>query len=586
MISPVENIKSRLSIADVVSSYVKLEKAGANLKGRCPFHNEKSPSFFVSPGRNSYHCFGCNRGGDVFTFVQEIEGLSFPEALKLLADRAGVQLSSYSPKEAEESNRLHALLEAATVFYAENLKQYPKVTEYLMGRGLTEQTIADFRIGYAVPDWRMLFFHLRKTGYSEEDIEKSGLSIKSPKGYFDRFRGRIMFPIADTQGRVLGFSGRVFDNADDPKNAKYVNSPETVLYKKSKILFGYDRAKRAIAERDQCILVEGQFDLIMAHQIGSQNTVAVSGTALTEEQLGLIKRFTDNLVLAFDADAAGLKAALRGVGLALHMGFDVKMIRLPENQDPADYIRDVTHKNAADEWHKTVAGAQHIVLYLLDAIIGKRDDERTLRQNIQKQIVPFIAQIKNRLDQSYFIKTVAARTGIDENDMRDVVAEAARGMAHGDRHEAMPAGTRAGMADGPARPDSRDNALRKLAGLLFWKEEDAAFRGIVAAARERLAAIFAQDPGSEQPPAVPESYESEKDALVFETEMHYQGHERVSDEIEELLTNVEKAQLEQSLQAAMRELRFAEQGTDEGKVSALLKKCQDLSARIHELKKK
>ncbi len=573
MNSPVENIKSRLSIVDVVSSYVKLEKAGANFKGRCPFHNEKSPSFFVSPARNSYHCFGCNRGGDIFTFTEEIEGMNFSEALKHLAERAGVQLSSYSPKEAEETNRLYSLLDEATLFFETELQKFPAVIAYLNKRGLLPETIAQFRIGYVSPEWRTLFFHLRKKGYSESDIEKAGLSIKSMKasqGYFDRFRGRIMFPISDTQGRIVGFSGRVYDNADDPKNAKYVNSPETVLYKKSRILFGYDKAKRSLAERDECILVEGQFDLIMSHQAGTANTVAVSGTALTEEHLLLIKRFTDNLVLAFDADEAGLKAALRGVGLALTLGMDVKITTLPENLDPADFLQ--KHET---EWPNVISRAQHIVLFLLDHILEKKYDERKLRQAIQKEIVPFIARVSNRLDQSFFIKAISNKTGIEENDLREEANKAARNTTE-DTYSTPVVETEKNTS----QIKREDRALRRLIGLMLWKENDSEYGESLVKAKKRLQETLGENFNTKL-----NEYTAGKDTLIFEAEMYYQGNIHIADEIEELLANIERTYLETTLHVLLTELRQAEQGTDNEKVEAVLKKCQELSARIHELKK-
>src|SRR3972149_5550617 len=303
MLSPVEQIKDRLSIIDVISSYLKLEKAGQNFKARCPFHNEKTPSFFVSPSRNSYHCFGCNRGGDIFTFTEEIEGVSFSDALKTLAERAGVTLTATGNKEREENKKSYDLLEAATKFFETNLLRSETVKNYIKARGLKEETVRNFRLGFAPDGWSNLLDYLKAKGFPEKLIEENGLIIKCQKGYYDRFRGRIMFPLSDSQGRVVGFTGRIFDDGSKPSSAKategkYVNSPETVLYNKSKILYGYDKAKREMLKEDFCIIVEGQMDLLMAHQAGTANSVAVSGTALSEEHIKLIKRFTETIMLS------------------------------------------------------------------------------------------------------------------------------------------------------------------------------------------------------------------------------------------------------------------------------------------------
>src|SRR3989338_4852317 len=255
MSSPVEQIKDRLSIVDVISSYIKLEKSGSNLKACCPFHNEKSPSFFVSPTRGTFHCFGCSKGGDIFTFTEDIEGIGFQDALKLLADRAGIILQKENLEEKGEQNLQRKIINDASLFFEQNLANNIEAKNYLKDRGLKEETMKNFRVGYAPAEWRPLHSFLLGKGYKNEIIEKTGLIIRSEKSgpsgeniYYDRFRGRIMFPIADAQGRIVAFSGRIFKEMPGQKaesiSAKYVNSPETELYNKSSILFGYDKAKQ------------------------------------------------------------------------------------------------------------------------------------------------------------------------------------------------------------------------------------------------------------------------------------------------------------------------------------------------------
>ena len=415
MSSPVEKIKEHLTITDVVSSYLKLEKAGAYFKARCPFHNEKSASFFVSPARGSYHCFGCGKGGDIFSFVEEIEGIAFKEALRLLADRAGITLTREDTEGKSEESLLFKVLEDATRFYEAELPRHKDALAYLKKRGLTDETIKEFRVGYAPDGWTPLVSYLSGKGVRDASIEKAGLGIPGNNGLYDRFRGRIMFPIANSQGKVVGFSGRVYPEpkAGEKEMAKYVNSPETMLYNKSAILFGYDKAKTAFLKEGACILVEGQMDLLMAHQSGTKNVVAVSGTALTDMHLSLIKRFTDKLLLAFDADSAGLRASERGVRGALTFGMDVKIIKLPKGIDPAEAIL----KDPAI-WKDAVAHGMHIVDFYLEHLREMGYDERTFKMEVSKRVLPYVAAISNSIDQAHFVHVIAGAIGTPE----DVVA--------------------------------------------------------------------------------------------------------------------------------------------------------------------
>src|SRR3989344_977751 len=346
MSTPVEQIKERLSIADVVGSYMQLTRAGASLKGICPFHSEKTPSFFVSPARGSYYCFGCQAKGDIFTFVQEFEGLDFVGALRVLASRAGVTLQKMDPKQRSEYARLYQLLEKATRFFEAQLREGSEARQYLTARGLSDESIRSWRLGYAPDEWRSLFDYLITEGFKPEEMQKVGLvkvstqadpagnTASGTKRYYDAFRGRIMFPILDSASRVIAFSGRILPRLDDGKTGKYINSPETVLFSKSHVLHGFHLAKLAIREKDATILVEGQMDLLMSHQAGYRNTVASSGTALTTHQLERLRRLSENLLIAFDSDSAGLKAAERAIGLALSLGMNVKVIPL-QDKEPA-----------------------------------------------------------------------------------------------------------------------------------------------------------------------------------------------------------------------------------------------------------
>ena len=376
MRSKVEQIKSKLNIVDVVGSYLKLEKAGGNLKARCPFHNEKTPSFFVSPSRDSFHCFGCNKGGDIFEFVKEVEGIEFVDALKILAERAGVKLVNEDRSQRSEKGRLISAIENATRFYQGELKKNTPAKEYILKRGLTEKTVDEFKVGVAPDSWRAIYEHLRNLQFTDSEIEKTGLVIRSPKGFYDRFRNRIMFPINNVSGVTIGFSGRILPtiNQTAQDTAKYINSPQTDLYDKSKVLFGFDRGRVLMRTEDTCILVEGQMDLIMSHQAGHLNTVAVSGTALTDEHLKNIKRLANKLVLAFDGDQAGFKASQRGINLALGMGFDVRIAKLPNDVDPADLILE-----NSENWSNSVKNARHVVDFCLEVLESRGFEPRKFK---------------------------------------------------------------------------------------------------------------------------------------------------------------------------------------------------------------
>jgi DNA primase len=412
----VEQIKDRLPIADVISSYIKLDRAGSNFKGRCPFHNEKTPSFMVSPERNSYYCFGCQAKGDVFTFVQEFEKVDFKDALKMLADRAGIVLDTYrAPEEKQaddEKETLRKVMEQASSYYEEQLKGDAKSMEYLQSRGLSAETIKEWRLGATKKGWSNLYEHLKNSGVTDEMIEKAGLAKKGNHGFYDRFRSRIMFPIFDPHGKVVAFTGRFNEwEKDDEKeaSAKYLNSPDTVLFDKSHVLYGYHKAKAAIPKWKFTLLVEGQMDLLMCQQAGFSNAVATSGTALTVSQLEMLGRFSKNLLIAYDGDKAGVAAARRAWSLALSLGMDVKMALIPGGSDPADVIQ----KDPA-AFKTAIKKGVHVVEFYLRALLSRGLSGRALGQEVEKEILPYIKAIESPIDQAHFVSLVSSRTGIKE----------------------------------------------------------------------------------------------------------------------------------------------------------------------------
>lgn len=351
MNSVVEDIKARINIADVVGEYVRLTKSGANLKGLCPFHNEKSPSFMVHEDKQIFHCFGCGKGGDVFTFLMELENLDFREVLKMLAERTGVELSAGEPQEKSDKKKLLEIMELATKFYETQLWKgmgRAKALPYLTGRGLAEDSLRSFRMGYAPPGWDNILKFLVSRGYEVAEIAKTGLLVEKQQAsfaagkslaanYYDRFRDRIMFPITDPMGAVIGYSARVLPGADE-KMGKYINTPESALYHKGNALYGIYQAKGAIKAKGEALLVEGNLDVIAANQAGFAHTVAVSGTALTPSQVDTLKRFAPRVLMLFDMDSAGQAAAERSADLCAEKELDVRLVRLEGAKDAAEAV--------------------------------------------------------------------------------------------------------------------------------------------------------------------------------------------------------------------------------------------------------
>ena len=421
MENPIEEIKNRLDIIEVVGSYIKLQKAGINYRAVCPFHSEKKPSFFVSPTRQLWHCFGsCGEGGDIFKFVMKIEGVEFGDALRILAQKAGVELKSQSPEYAKlksERERLYEICEWAAKFFEKQFQESKtgkEAKDYLLKRGITEESLKKWRVGYAPDVWQSLSDFLNAKNYRKEEMEKAGLSLTSEKGSLhDRFRGRIIFPIFDLNSQVIGFGGRVFKDKDKNEVAKYVNTPQTILYDKSNVLYGLDKAKVTVRKQDYCILVEGYVDVIMVSQAGFENVVATSGTALTPFQLKILKRYTENLYTAFDMDIAGDAATKRGIDLAQAQEFNIKVIILPEGLDPADMVsKDIK------EWEKRVKEGKSILDFYFETTFSKFDlNSSDGERKIIKTLLPAIKKIPNIIIQSRWAAKLANKLGIKTEDV-------------------------------------------------------------------------------------------------------------------------------------------------------------------------
>ena len=411
----VGEVKSRVDIVELIESYVRLRQAGSSFVGLCPFHSEKTPSFHVSRDRQTFHCFGCGKGGDIFSFVMEMEGLSFSQALEYLADRAGVKLSGRGPRPDKQgspkSKTSRDALDEARIFFRSELSGPGGGAgqAYLARRGIAAEDAEQFELGWSPSSWDSLLKHLVARGFSFEEIFGAGLAVKSESGGYDRFRGRIMFPVRDDGGRMSGFGGRLIDG----DGAKYINSPEGELFNKRKLLYLLDRAKRAIRERGRIILVEGYMDAMRAHMRGFTETVASLGTSLTEEQAALVKRFADLCYIAYDADAAGNAASVRGMYILQRHGVDVRVAILPEGLDPDDVL---SREGGEAAFDMSIGKAMPLPLYHVRI---KRKDLKTPGKNrsSREEVLSGLASLP-ALDIAEYIPRIARGFGILEHELR------------------------------------------------------------------------------------------------------------------------------------------------------------------------
>jgi DNA primase len=432
-VSVIDEVKSRLDIVEVISSYVPLQKSGRNYKALCPFHSEKTPSFVVFPESQRWHCFGaCGEGGDVFTFVMKREGWDFRTALQELAQRAGVELRPRTPAQVqaeEEADRLRGLLDAAAQYYHHLLRHAPEAEgarAYVAQRDLDGETVERFLLGYSLPGWERARTYLTGRGYTVEELAKAGLLVQREESgsTYDRFRSRLMIPIRDARGRVIGFGARALDLGTANQGAKYINSPQTALFDKSRTLYGLDLARQAIHREDRVVIVEGYMDVMQAHQAGFANVVAQMGTALTEPQLRQLQRYTRRLVLALDPDAAGIQATLRGVevaqkvleqewkpvfdprgliGYEARLGAEIRVIQLPRGQDPDDLIR-----QSPQRWAALVEDAKPVVEFYMQHLLESSDvDDPKVKKSIADAMLPILRSVPDPVERSAYGQKLA-----------------------------------------------------------------------------------------------------------------------------------------------------------------------------------
>lgn len=562
----VEQIKAKLSILDVISPYVKLTKSGRNYKGLSPFNKEKTPSFYVNVERGTYYCFSSGQGGDQFEFIQKMEGVDFKGAMKILAEKAGVEIvytgSGTSKQDKDKRDRLYEAMARAEALYAAQLLEGKSVQgsayAYALSRGLSEETIKNWNLGHAPDAWRLVLEKLNEAGFTNAELVAAGLvkEADEKKGtWYDRFRKRLMFPIRDSAGRTVAFTGRALDPAD---LAKYLNSPETGLYKKSEILFGMDKAKDAIRTRGFALLVEGQMDLLLLHQIGFQNTIALSGTALTSQHLSLIKRYADNLMLALDSDRAGLAASMKNAIAALRSGMHVKAVRLPAGKDPADLAnedpKDLTNR---------IKNSEPIVEFFLSVLAESERDPHRLILAAEKTVLPLIAAIQSPMEREHFVGIAARSLGSTPEAIR---AGLGRLPKEGETapvqtpQDARPARSGPRPLDiASVRHGRRIYAIATCyAGTPIAKRLESEYNRIIGA------------PFPDEPP--PEHH-------IFEAGIAF-GEAPGERDADDLITAFEKALLAEQLQAATARLRVAEASKDESQIKEAGQQCSDLARRL------
>ncbi|MFO8101595.1 MAG: DNA primase [Dehalococcoidia bacterium] len=433
-----EDIKQRLDIVSIISEYVELEKAGRNFRGLCPFHTEKTPSFFVFPERQSWRCFGCNEGGDLISFMMKKEGLDFSEALKILAPRAGITLPERKQRAFEDERipRLHEINESAANYYHQLLLESPAAEharKYVQNRYLTPETVKEFRLGFSLDSWDGLKNYLQKQGYKETEMVSAGLLIAKEDRAYDRFRGRLMFPITDPKGRVIGFGARALDDS----TPKYLNSAESPVFAKNSVLYGIDRAKESIRQQGKAVIVEGYMDVLTAHQHGFRNVIASMGTALTENQIAILKGLTRHICLSLDADAAGSAATLRGIevcrnalaekvqgpkgwlGGPAQLGTEISIISMPEGKDPDEVIRE-----NPEEWQGLVENASPLMDHLFATTAGEFDLSRPEEvSQFVSRLVPLIAEMGDSGSREVYLTKLSKLTGLSDRVLRGKIAD-------------------------------------------------------------------------------------------------------------------------------------------------------------------
>jgi DNA primase len=584
MENQLEEIKHKIDIIALINGYVPLKKAGRNYKALCPFHSEKTPSFMVSPDRQIFKCFGCNEGGDAFEFVKKIDGVEFGDAVRKLADRAGVELKEYKPSGIEKRReRIFSINQTAAELYNYLLTKHRAgraALDYLHSRKINEASIKKFQLGFAPEKGDIAVSFLLKKGFPSEDISLAGHSFSTDRSkLFDRFRGRIIFPIKDTQGRVSAFSGRALGS----REPKYLNSPDTIVFSKSKSLYGVDLAKTEINKQKTAILVEGNLDVISSHQVGVNNAVAPLGTALTEKQIDILRRFSDDLIIGFDTDFAGNAAARRGIELAEEAGFSVKVIELEEGKDPDDLIR----KNP-NAWKKKVKEAVSIYDFILDTSLKKWDQSTADgKKKISKEILPVIAKLPDEIARDHYVQKIAALLRVSEDAVRS------------DLKKYVFTSQRDAVEQGVPTPskDSKINILeryllalilqtgglpKKITESFFSQRDTASLFTIIKKYVEKKGRLRLKELSAEIPENLLQLYDDLVLYGMSEKVLDY--HEEAEREISSCIARIKELNLRTKLRKLGLEIKQAEAVSESKKIKSLTEQFRDLSLELSHLK--
>ena len=562
----VDIIKERLSVVDVLRGYITLLPAGKNFKASCPFHQEKTPSFIVSPDKGRWHCFGCGEGGDIISFVMKYENLEFPEALRFLAEKAGVQLASINPQHQREFGILYDINEEAKRFFYNSLLHNSGAFSYLTNRGLTKETIQEFELGFS-PGGESLSMYLIQKKYDVRDAMRAGLIYRNARGlYRDRFDSRIMFPILNHVGKTVAFTGRIFGPAaENPENPKYMNSPESPVFNKSKVLYGLHKTKNDIARAKSFVVVEGQMDFLMSWQCGIKNCVAISGTGFTEHHLERLRRLADTAIVSFDNDEAGRKALERTLPLFNTFDFHTKVISLGSFKDPADaLIKDPQFMENAI--HIAVSAFQ----FLFDIYFssGKVRDDMSLKKRVINHLLELISSIKSPVEKSEWMRELGRSSGVRETSLEEELEsiEASKKTPENKQNE-------------PTKEDRQferriDIIAKQLISLAFTDDE---FRGIVLENKEFMPRPFLsvlENPGAES-------------ATVFQMQSTYlfgtADHDDLKKEAQELIRQLKLEYYKAIRDALQREIKEAGIQGDEEKLLEATRKFQECAKKIDSL---
>ncbi len=579
MTSPIQEIKERLDIVEFIRSYIPLLPAGKNFKAPCPFHKEKTPSFMVSPERQTWHCFGaCGEGGDIFKFLMKYENLEFYEALKILAEKAGIELKKISPMEHKQFGVLFDINEAAKEFFKKELERSAESLKYLKERGLKKETIEELELGFSPNGFDDLSRYLINLGFNIKDIERAGLNYRNERGsYVDRFRNRIMFPLYNHFGKAVGFSGRILPDLEKPEIGKYVNSPETPIFNKSKLLYGLHKTKDSIRKTRSVVLVEGQMDFLMAYQDGVKNLAATSGTALTGEHLKTLKRLTDELVFFFDNDEAGLNAAERAIDLAGASDFNVKILVLKDFKDPAEAV-EKSPGILVEFINKTKPAMEfYFDRYLTDDQRSTINDFGDFKKNI-RVILGKIKILSSAVERAHWLKELSLKTGVDERALAEEM------IALKSEIQNTKSGTITQLPNYPITRTRRELIAQRLIGLAMIREN---FHNQIREYYDYLPEEYLMILKS-----LFEKVKLENEQLVnllniislrSSFEASVLDEEKIDDEFQELLRQLRLEYLKEKRKNLIYRIKEAEKSGEEEKVVLVMKEFDEVSRALQNI---